>query len=52
VILTALFASPHFSDRAFRLLPWTTPLYPHLQESPQPGPPESPGRSVDNEAPV
>lgn len=22
VILTALFASPHFSDRAFRLLPW------------------------------
>jgi len=25
VILTALFASPHFSERAFRLLPYTTP---------------------------
>lgn len=22
VILTALYASPHFSDRAFRMLPW------------------------------
>jgi hypothetical protein len=30
VILTALFASPHFSSRAFRLLPWTAPL--DLQE--------------------
>lgn len=28
VILTALFGSPHFSSRAFRLLPRTTPLYP------------------------
>jgi hypothetical protein len=28
VILTALFGTPHFSSRAFRLLPWTAPLYP------------------------
>jgi hypothetical protein len=25
VIITALFASPHFSDRAYRMLPWTSP---------------------------